>query len=117
MHRPPIKSQNASLYLSFAVLVDPQLFHPVGISEGVQSVLAGGHAWTDHCDHARPRLRVLNDTLWWTLVVRMVMNIIIRGIIVGGDDTKWIKVRMMLTLSPMKESLSTWVNLDARNGR
>ena len=88
MHRPPIKSQNASLYLSFAVLVDPQLFHPVGISEGVQSVLAGGHAWTDHRDHARPRLRVLSDTLRWTLVVRMLMNIIIiRGIIVG-DDTK-----------------------------
>ena len=116
MHRPPIKSQNASLYLSFAVLVDPQLFHPVGISEGVQSVLAGGHAWTDHRDHARPRLGVLSDTLWWTLVVRMLMNIIIGGIIVG-DDTKWIKVRIVLTLSPMKESLSTWVNLDARNGR
>ena len=26
-------------------------------------------------------------------------------------------MRMMLTLSPMKESLSTWVNFDARNGR
>ena len=118
MHRPPIKSQNASFHLSFAVLVDPQLFHPVGISEGVQSVLAGGHAWTDHRDHARPRLRVLSDTLRWTLVVRMVMNIIIGGIIVGRDDTKWPKwIRMMLTLSPMKESLSTWVSLDARNGR
>ena len=53
------------------------------------------------------------------------MNIIIQGIIVGGDDTKWpkqmdkelLRIRIMLTLSPMKESLSTWVNLDARNGR
>ena len=81
MHRPPIKSQNASLYLSFAVLVDPQLFHPVGISEGVQSVLAGGHARTDHCDHARPRLRVLSDTLRWTLVVRMLVRIMVTEVI------------------------------------
>ena len=47
-----------------------------------------------------------------------------RGVFVR-DDTKWpkqmykelLRIRMMLTLSPMKESLSTWVNLDARNGR
>ena len=103
-------------HLSLASLVDAQLLYPVRVAQRVQRVLARGHAWADHRDHARPRLRVLSDTLWWTLVVRMLMNIIIGGIIVG-DDTKWIKVRIVLTLSPMKESLSTWVNLDARNGR
>ena len=50
--------------LSLSVLVRVQLLHPVRVAEGVQGVLAGGHAWADHCDHARSRLRVYIDTLW-----------------------------------------------------
>merc|ERR1719249_334964 len=42
--------------LSLSVLVRVQLLHPVRVAEGVQGVLAGGHARADHCNHARSRL-------------------------------------------------------------
>ena len=43
-------------HLSLASLVDAQLLYPVRVAQRVQRVLARGHAWADHRDHAGSRL-------------------------------------------------------------
>ena len=43
-------------HLSLASLVDAQLLYPVRVAQRVQRVLARGHTWADHCDHAGSRL-------------------------------------------------------------
>lgn len=88
---------------------------PVGISQRVQGVFTWRHSRRDGCNLGREISRGFHQYLLETNT-KIYNNQFVQGGTVINTKLNLFLTMHVLEFSPMKESLSTWVSLLARNG-